>query len=138
MPGGVVFPTEQERAALGMRPGGVIFRLSELFEFSVCSIPANPFALSRETAKSISKAAREFGLEKGIFTAEEDLSDLPDEAGEAQARAQAEVNRKAALAQSLQALQAKYPKAFGIKNGEIRDERIKAAFTRLENSFARK
>ncbi len=138
MPGGVVFPDESMRAELGMRPGGVIFRMTELFEFSVCSIPANPFALSRETAKSISKAAREFGLEKGIFTTDEDLSDVPDEAGEAELRAQAAEKRKTALAQSLQALQAKYPKAFGTKNGEIRDERINAAFARLAKSFEKR
>ncbi len=138
MPGGVVFPDEKMRAELGMRPGGVIFRMTELFEFSVCSIPANPFALSRETAKSISKAAREFGLEKGIFTADEDLSDIPDEAEEAKVREQNAAKRKDAFAQSLQALQAKYPKAFGTKAEGIKDERIKAAFARIDKAFSKR
>ncbi len=138
MPGGVVFPDETMRQELGMRPGGVIFRLSELFEFSVCSIPANPFALSRETAKSMSKAALDFGLEKGIFTADEDLSDLDSTEEQGETPAQIAEKRKAALAQSLQALQAKYPKAFGTKNGEIRDERIKAAFARIDRTFAKR
>ncbi len=138
MPGGVVFPDEAMRAELGMRPGGVIFRMSELFEFSVCSIPANPFALSRETAKSISKAARDFGLEKGIFTADEDLSDIVDTEEEVETSAQIAEKRKTALAQSLQALQAKYPKAFGNKTEGIRDERIKAAFARIDKTFAKR
>ena len=132
MPGGVVFPDETMRQELGMRPGGVIFRLSELFEFSVCSIPANPFALSRETAKSMSREARSFGIEKGLFTTDEDLSDLDND----ETPAQLAEKRKAALAQSLQALQAKYPKAFGTQKSGVKDERIKAALARIDKAFS--
>ncbi len=137
MPGGVVFPDEKMRGELGMRPGGVIFTLSELFEFSVCSIPANPFALSRETAKSLSREARTFGIEKGLFTPDEDFSDL-DNQGDEETPAQIAEKRKAALAQSLQALQAKYPKAFGTGKSGILDERIKSALDRIDKAFSKR
>lgn len=112
MPGGVEFPDEKMRGELGMRPGGVIFRSVELYEFSVCSIPANANALSRETAKGISKAARQFGIEKGILTPSEDLSDLDSEPSEEEKAEEAQRLRTLDMKARLDSLKRKHPKAF--------------------------
>lgn len=45
--GGIKYPTEAEREALGMRPGGVIYLQWELVEISLCPIGMNPRALKK-------------------------------------------------------------------------------------------
>ena len=45
--GGIHFPTEAEREAMGMRPGGVIFMAWELYEVSLCPIGMNAHALKK-------------------------------------------------------------------------------------------
>ena len=45
--GGIKFPSEAEREALNMRPGGVIFMEWELYEVSLCPVGCNPRALAK-------------------------------------------------------------------------------------------
>lgn len=51
----VEFPDRDMRMALGMKEWGVIFREWELFEFSLCCVPANANALSDALRKGILK-----------------------------------------------------------------------------------
>lgn len=74
--GGVYFPNETERAASGMQPWGVVFRQCELLEISGCPVPANPYALAREVAKSMSPEGRKFGKAEGLLEEAEDFSDI--------------------------------------------------------------
>lgn len=125
--GGVYYPNESERTALGMRPGGVIFRSWELFEISICPIPANPYALAREVAKSMTPAVRRFGIDSGILNATEDFSDLDREFEENERKAAADalaekerVAREAAAAKAaeerIDGLFGSHPEFFGEKN----------------------
>ncbi len=45
--GGIKFPTDAEREAMNMRPGGVIFLACELYEVSLCPIGMNAHALKK-------------------------------------------------------------------------------------------
>ncbi len=76
--GGIEYPNENERQALGMRPGGVIFRSWELLEVSLCPIGMNPRALKKAQLhqKTIDM------LKKGnasIFSDEEEIDMTPAE-----------------------------------------------------------
>lgn len=100
--GGVYSPTEKERSDMGMSPWGVVFRAWELIEISVCAVPANPYALTRETAKSLSREAREFGRKEGFIEMTSDCADLDSEAeAEAQRKAKAEQEERVTAARKI-------------------------------------
>ncbi len=76
--GGIKYPTEAEREALNMRPGGVIFLSWELFEVSLCPIGMNPRALKKAHLHKKTIAM----LEKqnaSIFSHEEEIDMTPAE-----------------------------------------------------------
>lgn len=78
LPGGVKFPDEETRQALGMRPGGLIFERWELHELSQCPVGMNQEALQ---VRSLNK--KTIALLKGenptTILDEEDIPMKPDE-----------------------------------------------------------
>jgi len=74
---GLKFPTEAERSALGMRPGGLIFIGSELYELSGC-----PVGMNQEALKVRSWSQKTIALLKGENPSNiesEDINMTPDE-----------------------------------------------------------
>ncbi len=78
LPGGVKFPTEAERQALGMRPGGLIFERWELHELSQCPVGMNQEALQVRSLKKKTIALLK-GLDPTTILEEEDINMKPEE-----------------------------------------------------------
>ncbi len=126
---GIKFPTEKERSDMGMRPGGVIILQAEMYEFSLCSIPANPYALARETAKSLTPSARNWGKSVGLIDGEFDGLDEEQQAESAEKAAEAEFEKTA------EALIAKHPALFGVTTeDEFESPELAGALSRLEKA----
>ncbi len=78
LPGGVKFPNEQERQALGMRPGGLIFERWELHELSQCPVGMNQEALQVRALNKKTIALLK-GEDPTTNLEEEDINMKPDE-----------------------------------------------------------
>jgi len=56
------YPDDKERETLGMNKYGVVFDKSELMEFSVCGVPANPGALQESINKGLTTKKDFYGM----------------------------------------------------------------------------
>jgi HK97 family phage prohead protease len=141
--GGVYFPSESERSAMGMSPWGVVFRSWELIEISVCPVPANPYALTRETAKDMSPTERRIGKSLGILAFDDaEFKDLDDAFEAARAKAAADelkakalkdaaAKKRADILERMRKTAANNPRVFGGKKNQSLASHADETFARL-------